>query len=497
METHGDEFVLELQQPVTERRDPRIRFARRPRRLGVGQFHRRCLLLNQLTQRRRLARFRLVERTPAVERALEIEQAAVQAGVRDRRREIRHQRGVAAALGQRAFGRVVGRVQIHVRRITDQTIGPAAVVETRLLAGHELERPVRAEVQNRIGRKVLTQPPIKRAEGMRRRESAFKEQSHGVAFPPERRLHADEHVPELQAHHLNRLSVGQLTTRGGAPCFLNLRQVQLAAHMIVGADRGVHIGGRAVALPIATGESFTQIVGARRQLHGIALFLERREHALHGGEHREIRRAAGIARIRREVEQDERDLALRAILPTQRHQLRHALGHAVDTLGNRLRRRRLARLRLTLTTEYGGHNGPIQFGNGDLQRGLQRIQAARIVPPLLNGLELERLQCDVRDIEPTQHRLRGLGVVVRRTTHEREAREINHGIDRRLPLAVREVLLDGRARIECGGEGRHHPQSLALQGPNDRRIVRHVVGQQIRTTDEHTHRTHVGATMPW
>ena len=267
--------------------------------------------------------------------------------------------------------------------------------------------------------------------------------------------------------------------------------------MIVGADRGVHIGGRAVALPIATGESFTQIVGARRQLHGIALFLERREHALHGGEHREIRRAAGIARIRREVEQDERDLALRAILATQRHQLRHALGHAVDTLGNRLRRRRLARLRLTLTTEYGGHNGPIQFGNGDLQRGLQRIQAARIVPPLLNGLELERLQCDVRDIEPTQHRLRGLGVVVRRTTHEREAREINHGIDRRLPLAVREVLLDGRARIECGGEGRHHPQSLALQGPNDRRIVRHVVGQQIRTTDEHTHRAHVRATMPW
>ena len=110
----------------------------------------------------------------AVERGLELDEAAIEAGVGDRRREIADQRRAGAALGDRALGRIVGRIEIEIGQIADQAIRPARCGEAGLLARHEFERAVRAEMQNRVGAEIFPQPAVEGREGVRRREAAAR-----------------------------------------------------------------------------------------------------------------------------------------------------------------------------------------------------------------------------------------------------------------------------------------------------------------------------------
>ena len=66
-----------------------------------------------------------VEAAPALDRGLEVEQAAIEAGLGDRRRQVADQRRAGAALGDRALGRVVGGIEVEVRQVADQPVGPA------------------------------------------------------------------------------------------------------------------------------------------------------------------------------------------------------------------------------------------------------------------------------------------------------------------------------------------------------------------------------------
>ena len=75
----------------------------------------------------------------------------------DRRGEIADQRRGRAALGDRAFGRIVGGVEIEVGQIADQPIRPAGAGEAGLLARHEFERAVGAEMQHGVGAEILAQ----------------------------------------------------------------------------------------------------------------------------------------------------------------------------------------------------------------------------------------------------------------------------------------------------------------------------------------------------
>ena len=94
-----------------------------------------------------------LQRAPAVERGLQIEQAAIQPGLGDRRRQIADQRRAGAALGDRAFGRIVRGIEIEVRQIADQPVRPAVAGQAGLLAGHELQRAMGAEMQHRVRRR--------------------------------------------------------------------------------------------------------------------------------------------------------------------------------------------------------------------------------------------------------------------------------------------------------------------------------------------------------
>ena len=133
----------------------------------------------------------------------------------------------------------------------------------------------------------------------------------------------------------------------------------------------------------------------------------------------DVRRAAGVAGIRREVEQHHRHLALGTRGAPHPDHLRHAIGHGLDTLRDRQRRRLLDTLRGThFARVHHRTDRTVELRKCDLQRRLQRIQSAWIVLPLWRGLKLERLQTEVRHIQLAERVLRRSRVVVRRSADE-------------------------------------------------------------------------------
>ena len=66
-----------------------------------------------------------VRAAPAVQRRLQVQQPAIQPGVRHRRRQVADQHRVGPALGDHALARVVRRIQVEVRQVPDQPVRPA------------------------------------------------------------------------------------------------------------------------------------------------------------------------------------------------------------------------------------------------------------------------------------------------------------------------------------------------------------------------------------
>ena len=109
---------------------------------------------------------------------------------------------------------------------------------------------------------------------------------------------------------------------------------------------------------------------------------------------------------------------------------------------------------------------------------LDRQQAALGAAPLLERLELHRRDGEVGHVEPGEHVLGRLGVVVGRPADQREAGQRHQGVDQRLAVTQEEPL-DRRTRIEPGGKGRDHAQAARLQRRDDAVVVTGVAGQQV------------------
>ena len=106
--------------------------------------------------------------------------------------------------------------------------------------------------------------------------------------------------------------------------------------------------------------------------------------------------------------------------------------------------------------------GAIEFGNGNHDGRLDRQQAALRRIPLLEGLKFDGMSRDVGHIERGQRLLGSFRIVVRRPSDQREAGERDEGID--LDRAVLdEEFLDGRPRVQTGGEGWNHAQPARFQ----------------------------------
>ena len=127
-----------------------------------------------------------------------------------------------------------------------------------LLAGHELQRAMRAEMQHGVGGEILAHPAIEGAEGVGGGEALLEQQAHRVALVAERRLHADEDVAETSRRARTGWTPSLCARPGAGPhCALDLVQMRSrAAHGRRHGDAGDDVGFRAeeslAALPPST-----------------------------------------------------------------------------------------------------------------------------------------------------------------------------------------------------------------------------------------------------
>ena len=279
MQALRDQRVLQLQHVGRQLGNARIGVARQrqvPQRRGRNQVEFGGQRLNDHSQ---VVATRCIgiASAPVVDAGFQINQAFVQTGLAYRRREVADQRGAGTAFGNRAFRRVVGRVQVNVGHVADEAVWPARARHARLLARHKFQRAVGAEVQHGVGFEVFAQVAVEGRERMRRSQALLKQQAHRVALVTEGRLHANQHVSELFAQHHDGLAIAELLARRWAPLSLDLRQPALAAHMVIGGYQGVHIAVGPVLRSVADQHAVAQRVHIGRHVHRVAL-------GLHGGE---------------------------------------------------------------------------------------------------------------------------------------------------------------------------------------------------------------------
>ena len=86
-----------------------------------------------------------------------------------------------------------------------------------MLARHKFECAVHAKVQQCVGFEAVLEPQIEGREGMRGRETCFKQKSHRVTFVTEGGLQADEHITILSAQYEYAASIGLDAAGGGPP----------------------------------------------------------------------------------------------------------------------------------------------------------------------------------------------------------------------------------------------------------------------------------------
>ncbi len=471
-----------------------------PRRFRLRQFQRARLSLDQGCKAGPFIAILRRQTAPARDRGLEFDQTLVKAGMRDRRRQIADQGGRRAALGDRAFGRIVGRIEIKVRQVADHPVRPARAGQARLLARHEFERAMGAEMQHRAGAEILAQPAIERREGMRRRKALLEQQPHRIAFISEGGLDADKDVPEALAQHEDRTAVALLLAGRRTPLRLDLAQPFFRSNMIAGRNSDVDIGVGAEAGGVADHDPLPQRVGVGRHIDLIALALHRGERAMQGLEHRQEGGRAGVARIRREIEQHDRHLAIPSLGAPHRNQTRGPRRQHVGALAADMH----------LAADFGAGEGAgalasgagnagaigtsaidhrpgraIEFGDRDHDGAFHRHQPAIRRAPLLQRLEFDGMRRQIRYVEPGQNILGRLGVIIGRAADQREAGQRYHRVDHAAAV-LHEEALDCRPLVEAAGKHRNDAQSPGFEGRYHAVIVAGVSGQQIGPQQQKT-----------
>ena len=450
-----------------------------PGRLRRNQVELHRLGLDQLGELEALVLVVRAQATETLDRGLEIHQPPIEAGVGDGRGQVAHQGGRGAALGDHALGGVVGGVEIEIGQVADEAVRPAGPGQAGLLAGHELQGAVGAEVQHGVGAEVLADPAVEGGEGMGGGKALLELEAHGIALVAEGGLDADEDVAEGLAKDEERAAIGLQATGGRAPLLLDLTEPFLAPDMVVGAHPGVDIGVGAVTGGVAIDDGLAQHVDGLRHLDAVAGGLHLLKGVEQRGEDRQIGGGAGVAGVGREVEQHHGDLALGARGLAQAHQALDALRQDLDALIVGLHVPRLLRQGgVGAPAEDQGAGGAVELGDGHHHGRLHRHQALIRGLPLLQGLELHRQGGEIGDVQGGQGLLGGLVVVVGRSADQGEAGQGNHGIHRR-PAVAHEKTLQGRAGVQAAGEGRDHLEATGLKGGDDGVVVGGVASQDV------------------
>ena len=126
--------------------------------------------------------------------------------------------------------------------------------------------------------------------------------------------------------------------------------------------------------------------------------------------------------VGRKIEQHDGDLSVGSRRSAQPGQRRYPVGKALDPLLNGMH------IGLTITTlgpspEDRGRCRAIELGNGNHDRRFHRRQPLGAAGPLLNGLKLQGVGCEVGHVKLAKYRFRRLRIVVGRAADQGKARQ--------------------------------------------------------------------------
>ena len=306
----------------------------------------------------------------------------------------------------------------------------------------------------------------------------LEQQPHRIALGPEGGLHADEDIAEFNAVNMDRAAIGLVLAGCGAPLRFDLRKMRLGADMLVGGNARGDIGIGAEPLGIALEHGIPQRFDALGHVDRVAFASKADERGVERFEDGEMRGGAGRARIGREVEDDDGELALAPLGLAQGHQPRGLRGKRPGPLGMAAHRPHRSVGIVAPPAEEARRDGSIQFGDRDHHRGLDRQQAEPALAPAFERLELDRMGGDIGQVEARERLNRRVGVVVGRPTDEREAGQVDDRIDRRLAV-LHEERLDCGPCVEPSGKGRHHFEARRFHAGDHTIVMRGVSAQQV------------------
>ena len=154
-----------------------------------------------------------------------------------------------------------------------------------------------------------------------------------VALVAHAGLDADEDVAEAFAQTRDRAAVAELPPGAGPQTASISGQPGLAAHVVVGGDARMHVGWRAQALGIALDHALAQALDSYGGTSTVVtLVAPQRREVVQALEDRQEGRGAGVAGIRREVEDHAGDAALPARRAAVRSGARRAASASARSL---------------------------------------------------------------------------------------------------------------------------------------------------------------------
>ncbi len=133
-----------------------------------------------------------------------VEQGAVplpHAALHIGRRQIGHERGVRAALGDDAFSHIPRRVIVEMRQVAHQHVRPVRLRLGHVLSGREFQVAVRSEMDQRVGLESVLEIKIGRKIAVRRRHAGAVDQPEFVVTQRGAGLRKEQDITELQAGH--------------------------------------------------------------------------------------------------------------------------------------------------------------------------------------------------------------------------------------------------------------------------------------------------------
>ncbi len=431
-----------------------------------------------LLQQGQLGRVEHLDLVVLVHQLGQLRQRAVGVGGGHRRCQVVDDHRVRAALGLRAFARVVEDERVEQRQIAQQRIGEAGFRYADALARQPLQRAVLADVDDGVRPPFVAQPAVERVVVVRGRQVGGvvdRVRIHAVAA---RRLQRDEGVAVFHAreHELAVVHVG--VARCVAPALPHLvlqRRGQVAEPR--GVARGRHGGdglgeliGAEVGLVVgaAVDQGVDQRVARLGQaVDAVALCL----HGTQQGQQRSGRvqpdRVADLRSLAAGIGEEEGDALGRHRCAAQGHLPRHDAGHAPDPVGQR----RIGGL-VVFVLERHRHadDAAVELRQRHVHGRVERVEAALRRRPLgLRHAAGDGL--DDRHVEPLERRHRPAGggrpIGVDITHGERR------GVDERVDAA------DPVIGEEAQG-GRHAARvQRAQRGGVDRQGVELPLGQRI------------------